>query len=394
MRSRQHISEIFASFIKFVNDSQSVWQNAPKLEKNMEKYLNNVHKGTTSVHYWTLFWHKKWQQDSTNRLAREHLLAYLQEPCYWVVVRTMGSFTSVQYKLSDCFQMAIADADKILQGFSPNKGSKLNSYATVIFKSILTNTLRQKREIDICSDWGLLRQLSQKRLQAGLANAGVSKDKIEQYRLAWTCFNTIYVPRQNQGTQKLPPPDQETWMAIATLYNQESSSPQTPKTIEKWLKQCAQSARNYLYPKTKSLNITPNGQESGELLDNLPDSDGMLLEQIIAKEEAQIKQQQIQQLKEVLAKAINELDPKLRLIIELYYQEGLNQTEVAKKMDIQQFQVSRDLGKAKRLLSHSVIEWGQKNFSLSIDKSDKSTIKEMNAIVHEYLVQSIKSQEI
>ena len=306
----------------------------------------------------------------------------------------MGSFTSVQYKLSDCFQMAIADADKILQGFSPNKGSKLNSYATVIFKSILTNTLRQKREIDICSDWGLLRQLSQKRLQAGLANAGVSKDKIEQYRLAWTCFNTIYVPRQNQGTQKLPPPDQETWMAIATLYNQESSSPQTPKTIEKWLKQCAQSARNYLYPKTKSLNITPNGQESGELLDNLPDSDGMLLEQIIAKEEAQIKQQQIQQLKEVLAKAINELDPKLRLIIQLYYQEGLNQTEVAKKMDIQQFQVSRDLGKAKRLLSHSVIEWGQKNFSLSIDKSDKSTIKEMNAIVHEYLVQSIKSKEI
>lgn len=50
--------------------------------------------------------------------------------------------------------------------------------------------------------------------------------------------------------------------------------------------------------------------------------------------------------KAMLAKAIQQLDPKLRCVIELNYYEDLNQKEIAQKLGISQMQVSRRLKKA------------------------------------------------
>ncbi len=55
-------------------------------------------------------------------------------------------------------------------------------------KSIIKDTLRQRQEADICTDWALLHKLSRKRLLESLQNAGFKSPTIESYILAWECF--------------------------------------------------------------------------------------------------------------------------------------------------------------------------------------------------------------
>ncbi|EAZ88715.1 sigma-70 family RNA polymerase sigma factor, partial [Crocosphaera chwakensis] len=260
MRSRQDIFESFSSFIQLASDSFGGWLIDPKLRRSMEVNLKNLSDSTTSEKFWVIFWHKKWQEQSYP-LSKDHLSAYLQESCYWAAQNTVGKFSNLQYKLSDGFQIAIASMDKVLTGFDLELGNSLKSYGSQIFRSIITNTLRQRRETDICSDWALLRKVSQKRLIIALKNAGLSHQEIEKYRLAWRCFMEIYTPNQAKGTQQLSAPDETTLDKIIEVYEQQYSlitelpkKELTSEILEKWLKKCAKAIRSYLYPQTTSLN--------------------------------------------------------------------------------------------------------------------------------------------
>ena len=145
----------------------------------MRQSLNKV-SSDNPVSFWALYWHQIWQQQPQG-LAREHLAAYLQEVCFWAATKTISGFSSSQYTVPDCFQVAISKIDKVLKGFDRERGFNLKSYASITFGNLIRELLRQKKEIDICSDWSLLRKLSQKRMGEALANAGLEQNTIEQY---------------------------------------------------------------------------------------------------------------------------------------------------------------------------------------------------------------------
>lgn len=389
MRPRQNIIESFSTFIEFSDDCFSGWVPDPKLQRSMRSCLAQLPESPASGNFWALYWHKLWQAKAS-KLACSHLYAYLQEACYWAAQKTISSFVSLQYTLPDCFQASITETPKILQGFRPVKGFSLNAYARVVFSNVIRNTLRQHQEVDICTNWALLSKLSQKRFVEALEQAGLGAETIARYRLAWFCFKQCYSLHKAAGTRQLPQPDQATWQTIAQLYNTERQCQLTPPgplcspaTLETWLTKSAKQVRTYLYPAKTSLNLPKSGRESTELQDELPSNlDQSLLADMIAEEEAQNRQTQRMQINTVLRKALVRLDVQKQQLLRLYYAKGLTQQQIAQKLDLKQYTVSRRLSQAREALLLALADWSQTTLHIS---PDSNVIRYISTALEEWL---------
>ncbi|HHP7232370.1 MAG TPA: sigma-70 family RNA polymerase sigma factor [Xenococcaceae cyanobacterium] len=389
MIPRQGIVQIFSTFIQFDFDRFSNWVTEPRLRRSMSKCLHEIAPQETSENFWAIYWHKKWQKQPQG-IARDHLLAYLQEVCFWSTQKTLTGFTSTQYSISDGFQIAIARIEKVLQGFDGDRGFKLKSYASITFSNLIRELLRQRQEIDICSEWSLLRKLSQKRLEAALQNAGLSAAVTEKYVLAGNCFKTIYVPERCNSTRRLAKPSAETWEAIANLYNQERSKQLfqpgeavNPAILEKWLLICVKAARAYLYPHVTSINQPKPGYDSGEIADSLVgDIEDSLLTEMIVAEEVQHRSQQQSQINQLLTAALAKLKPDAQKLLELYYGQQLKQGEIAQELGTQQYTISRQLSKARQSLLKSLSVWTQETLHISLTSD---VLNAMSAVIEEWL---------
>jgi RNA polymerase sigma factor (sigma-70 family) len=389
MRPRQGLIETFSTFIQFTEDYFNSWVTDPKLRRSMDRCLKTQPQSPGSEKFWVHYWHKQWQTASST--AQAHLLAYLQEACYWSARKTVkAGFAGMNLSLADLFQIALTQAERILNGFNPDRGSTLKDYASVAFKSIIRDILRQRRETDICSDWALLRKLSQKRLRESLQNAGISSEnQLEEYILAWTCFKTLYVPSAATGSRQLTKPDPATWEAIAQLYNQHKQTQLSqhtpsgsPATLERLLTQSARWARLYLYPAVGSLNIPKAEGETREIVEDIPDPSQPMLAELIAQEEAQDRQTQQTQLKQILTDALARLKPDVLQILQLYYAQELTQQQIAQQLEMQQYTVSRRLSKAREALLKALAQWKQN--TLGGDLTSEA-IAEISILLEEWL---------
>jgi RNA polymerase sigma factor (sigma-70 family) len=372
MLPRHDTVQIFSTFIQFDGDRFGGWATDTHLRRSMRQSLDNI-STDNSANFWALYWHQIWQQQPTG-LAREHLAAYLQEVCFWSATKTITGFNSSQYSVADCFQVAIARIDKVLKGFDRERGFNLKSYASITFANLIRELLRQKKEVDICSDWSLLRKLSQKRMIEALVNAGLAHETIERYVLAWNCLKTIYVPERSSSTRKLPKPEAETWLAIANLYNQErhtqleqSTAAATCEDLEKWLSICVRAVRSYLFPNVTSINQPKLGYDTGEIADSLVgEVNESLLVEMIAREEIEQRSQQHTDINQFLTATIEQLKPEEQKILELYYALGLKQSEIAQELNTKQYSVSRKLSRVRKELLLALAQWSQSTMHISL----------------------------
>ena len=389
MIPRQDIVQRFATFIQFDFDRFSGWVSDPRLRRSMSKCLSEIVPKEVSENFWAIYWHKRWQKNP-HGIARDHLIAYLQEVCFWSTQKTLTGFKNNQYTIPDGFQIAIAGIDKVLKGFDGDRGYKLKSYASITFSNLIRELLRQRQEIDICSEWSLLRKLSQKRLQESLQNAGLSAEVSEKYILAWNCFKNIYVPDRFGSTRRLAKPSAETWKAITDLYNKERKAqlPQAgavanPENIEKWLLICVKAARSYLYPNVTSINKPKPGHDSGEIADSLVgDIEDSLLSEMIVEEEIQERHQKQSQINDILVSALGQLKSDEQKLLELYYGQKLKQGDIAQQLDTQQYNISRKLSRARKLLLKSLSLSVKETLHISLSSD---ILKQMSAIVEEWL---------
>ncbi len=388
MIPRQNTVEIFSTFIQFDGDRFHGWATDARLRRSMRQSLDKI-ASESSHSFWALYWHQIWQKQSEG-LARDHLAAYLQEVCFWSATKTISGFTSSQYTIPDCFQMAIAGIDKVLKGFDPERGFKLKSYASITFSNLIREMLRQKKEIDICSDWSLLRKLSQKRMVEALTSAGLDPKVVESYVLAWNCLKIVYVPERASSTRKLPKPKPETWKAIALLYNQERQSQvQQPtqaaaaENIEKWMLICAKAARAFLFPNVTSINKPKPGYESGEIVDSIVgEVDDSLLSNMITKEEIQQRDRQQTNISQFLTGAVAQLKPESQKLLELYYSQGLKQADIAQELKTQQYTISRQLSQARKVLLKALAQWTQEQLHISLTSD---VLDNISSLLEEWL---------
>jgi RNA polymerase sigma factor (sigma-70 family) len=334
--------------------------------------------------FWVAYWYHCWQQQQP--IATQHLAAYVQESCYWAVQQTVKRFPKLPLPLPDCFQVAIAEVNTVLRRFKAERGASLKTYAEMSFGSLLRDGLRQRREVDLCTDWQLLRKSSRKWLLEALHNVGLSETAIAQYQLIWLCFQALYVPQPATG--KLPKPDEALWQAIAALYSEQRFSLSSPgsscsaATVENWLRQCALWVRQYRYPRLHSLNLPKSEQANDELQDDLIHPEEIGLPGLIAQEELQTRQAQYGQVQTILRGAIAELESEAREVLRLYYQEQKTQQQMMQQLGLSQASVSRRLKKAKGLLLTALLHWVQTSVNKDLDPD---LIKEMSKALDEWL---------
>ncbi len=373
MQPRTTIMEIFSTFLQFQGDRFSHWATESRLRRSIQSCLQQTTKNTTE-NFWVMYWYKSWEVAETKFLAQQHLTAYLQEACYWSSQKTVANFLSTQYKISDCFQIAIAQVNKVFQGFNPNYSSSFKSYASIVFGNAIREYCRQVGEVDICTDWGLLRKTSQRRFHDALKNAGFSSDRINTYIVAWQCFKTLYIP-QPGNCRQLAPPDEQIWQAIAQMYNTQTCSKVNPQTLENWLLSAATAVRKYLYPRRDSLDYLPGvdlpGTEQSSLIDGM-----------IAAEEAQTRAGVQMQINQVLGDTITQLEPQLQKILQLYYGQQQNQDVIAKQLEIKQYTVSRRLTTAKTILLRTLANWSRNTLHISVNTD---LLTSMSPVIEEWL---------
>ncbi|PSF37742.1 group 3/4 sigma-70 RNA polymerase sigma factor [Aphanothece hegewaldii CCALA 016] len=383
MQTRESVLEKFSTFLQFDTDWVSRWVSDPKLQRSMKNCLaQSSQSQQISEHFWALYWHKIWQTQS-NHLSAAHLTAYLQEVSYWTAKKMMLTFSSSQ-SFADLFQISLTKIEKILAKFEPQQGVTLEKYASLVFRSIIRDELRQRREVDICSDWGLLHKLSQKKLLESLRYQGLKSETINELLKAWKCFQTIFVPTEARNSRKIPEPDPAIWTAITQLYNKQSTQkPLTSEQVKKLLETGAKMARSYLYPKFVSVDAPKPGFEQGTFLDDLPATfDESLLSEIIAQEEAENRNQMRSLLNAVLLRALVKLDVPSQKLLQLYYGQGLTQQEIAQQLEMKQYTVSRRLASHRQSLLLTLAQWSQTTLHYSLNTD---VLNNMSIILEEWL---------
>ncbi|MBE9068085.1 sigma-70 family RNA polymerase sigma factor [Leptolyngbya cf. ectocarpi LEGE 11479] len=351
-----------------------------------------------SEHVWALHWYRLRHQ---HPLATDHLWAYLQDPSYWAADKVTRRFAMVQCSLADGFQIAIANVERILNGYDPDYGSNLKAYARTAFGNCIRDQLRQQHEVNISSDWGLLRRLSQTQLTQALLTAGFVQTSAPI--LVWKCFRAECSPEPGRLARGLPAPNETQLNAMVNRFNREryqllaeneadlattafaipdfATTDIDTKQMLAELTQLAAIARSYLTPTITSLN-QPQYDDSGEEpLNTLPAAE-IPMNQILADEAYHEQQQQMQQIGAVLETAITALDIPEQQLLQLYYQQNLTQTEIAQQLDIQQYQVSRKLSRLRQQLLLRVINWSQKTLHTP---PESDVLANVSQVIHEWL---------
>jgi RNA polymerase sigma factor (sigma-70 family) len=361
MNPRTTIFNLFSTFIELEGDNFRRWATDVKLRQNIRMYMTS--QADQSERLCVLYWFQQWQSQASP-LAEPHLVAYLQEPCYWVSQQMAQRVRTDKYTLADYFQITNIDIRRVLGSFAADRGSNLKSYASLVLTNALKDNLRQRQAVDICSDWALLRKWSKKRINEVLDRLGMTASESAQYQLAWFCFKTLYTPNDSTG-EKSTTPNATHWQEIANFYNvqrlSQLVSPNvalSPNQIELKLGQLARWLRDYLYPSVNSLNRPKLGEEMGEFQDDLSNDCGAtLLDITIEQEEITQRTTQQLQLQNILMKSLADLMPELQEVLQLFYQQHLSQQELAIHLNLSQPTVSRRLKKAEENLLQSLLVW-------------------------------------
>ncbi len=392
MHPRHTLQDQFSTFAWFENDTFRSWKGEPRLRKSMAQVLATVPQYAAATpeneRFWALSWHRQWR-DRAHPWAEQHLLAYLQEPCYWaaqeVSRKRSGQFGAPSTSpVSDYFQMAIAEAKPALDKFQADQSSNLKAFAQVFLSYRLKAALRRRREADFCTPWGLLRKTSKKLVLEALRQAGLKPPEVEEYRLLWMGFQALYIQTQPNNTAKLPEPDLALWEAIAQFYNQKRTgqlshgAPSlTAAQVQARLQQLAQWARQYIYPTVQSLNTPQFGDDDAgeERLNNLSQAEQRsLMDDLIEQDLQAQRDRQSHTLQQLLLDAFRQLDRQTQTVLCLLYHHGLSQQAVRDQLKISQPTVCRRLKAGRQALIQAILNWMDDRLNKTPDPEQLNSI--------------------
>lgn len=396
MNPRTEIVEMFSTFVKFNTNGRFLnWIPTARLRRSMEKSWEQCTPANNSPEFWAIYWYKFWLERSHN-LAKEHIYAYLQEPCYQAAEKFWYKYQTKfpDYQIEDYFQVAIANVDRLLPKVNPNVSS-LRNYAKTIFSNAIVDRMRCANKSVGHSDWSLLMNTSETALRNSLKTSSCLVISIDSYLLAWDCFKEIYASDRTKIKQQLSAPNKETWEQISRLYNQlrqPTESEANARAIAQWLQSAAQAIRQSLAPPITSINRAISADDAIELQDLLASNDEEAIEQIINGDTTEqinivlidVLKQIVRQSQQIPANKKAETAQEILKILPLVYRQGLSETEIGKLLGINQSTVNRRRKVVKENMLQALCEWANNSLHISIDSH---ILNHMNHLIEDWLYQ-------
>lgn len=357
MKKRQCVVQQFSTFLSFSDASslRQTWLVEIGLERTMSQQVQ-AHPEKTAEQWARYFLNvlrieKSAEKLSTPCEAQRYLSAYLQEACYHAAQKVQRQFHSVrhQYSLADLFQIGNLLANqpaKLFRNFNLEYyNASLESYAkTAIFRfignTIYTQDLEAKREK--FSDYGLLRDLSNKELKEALASRGIGAHQIELYCLARQCFEAVCQPQNRSNSRSLEAPSQADLAQITYCYHQRCTqlgffTVVDAQKIQIMLSTCIGSAREYRSKRVVAL-----------------EPDDMISDPMPTPLEMMIQSEERQQIEALISEVFTTIPEIGQTLMKLWLGLNLTQTEIATVMqhkhpELQkQYQVARQIGRSNR----------------------------------------------
>lgn len=394
--------EIVGRFSRFLNLRERQgrmvldWQADPQLERHMRQLVAD--DGNAIAEYWARYFLKilrgELEPDRTEakHKARRHLMAYLQPVCNRVAQKLSHRHRQIEilrrrYSYSDYFQFAseaASDPAKLFKNFSLTLPSTVSAYAFAALDGKARDTILQKNK-EIAwrtdGDWGLLKNVSQKRLEAALTARGMQPE-LERDLSIWHLFKEIYVPTVVDGKRQLAAPTPEALQQIAKYYNQhrfERSQPGAAiaaNTVFERLEQMVQAVRDRNKIRLSYPDRTGNpsdAEASGDVWDLVtsersePSSNDPLTV-LVNRDEQNAIAAALTTINTALCQAFSALPDRGQILLRLWKPGlGLTQAEIGRVCDRKQYAISRQLTRYRQDLLQAFVQRVETDFNLTLD---------------------------
>ncbi len=403
-------SDIVSTFSKFILNFREngdriipIWQAYPKLQQNMQHLLERDTDATEEL--WARYFLQVLREEveanscSSKDYAQGHLSAYLQTTCYSVALQLHHKHSRVDvfrrvYTYQDYFQKAnvlASNPGEVLKKFNFEVPSKIQAYAQALLeRAVIEQIRRENRHTSGLRfvGWGLLRNTRRRELQAALTGR-ISQDKVEQHVLTWQCFKEIYVPKTNNGSRRLAPPNNEEFQQIIQYYNQRRLELSEPgevvaqASIVKMLEVCIAAVRDwrtvsFSYPDTNRDILGSSSDYGWETI--LQDSPDYRANKPLVKLE---QQEAWHQINHILSQAFSQLSAGNQSLLRLWRASlGLTQTEIGLVFNLKQYQISRQYKRCQRSLLQDIAQGCSESLKITLSNE---VIEQLDVPLQEWL---------
>lgn len=362
MKSRKDIVELFSTFLDIDDQFDRIgpgWQKSPRLAKSMTQKVEKepgMHK-----EYWAQYWLRaSMVEASVNRLAREHLAAYLEEACHRTAWKVSQQHSERKVDVFQMARMVVLNPVKLFRSYD-YKSSSVRTYAHFPLESAVREQLRQGLELGKYSWPALLRNITKKKLKDALSKANVKEPTFSRCLQAWQCFREQYVPKKADGSKQLQPPNRQELDTIASYYRQHYPSEDfipDGAMIQTLLDLAVQAIRESFNTKTVALDDSPYEPVS---------MSEPSLEEV---EETEAETERFRQIGAVLSRTLEEFPVADRRLLKLWYGLEMTQSDLALIFGFEkQYQVSRQKDKLKKILLKSLAQWCQETLAIAISSN-------------------------
>ncbi len=381
MQKRTNLVMQFSSFLCLKEESSSLityWKITPELEQNMRQLLDRrqiIAENDDLIAQEFL----EWLRENQDSLKRKHLVAYLQESCFFATKKVYQRFKNWNlFTWQDFFQWAnlfLANPTQLLAKYNQSRNYKLTTYARSKIESQLIDQTYQYMGWERASDWGLLRQLKTGTRKKCLQTIGGLKgNDLEKYLLVWECFNLVYSPKTIKRNQQLPPPSANHFLQVSKEYNficQKQClnlSSLTQEECTEIINHCIEFSRRYCNPTT--LN-------NSEYMNNFTDEFNSAIQ-----EEKEIKKEEYNQVNNILTRGFSELKFEEKILLHLWKGLQLTQTEIGEIMGnkygefiSEQYQITRQINLIRKQLLEKLIQEIVVDSEIQLDQQKLKALK-------------------
>lgn len=370
----------FSTYIVLNNQNNQLalqWKHQPSLQRNLKLYKEKhdcfynlfccEDKGIDIANFWRKVAFDEsqliadWEPSNKTQLAYEHLASYFEEKCYWAAKdlckeRNANSWEEYLF-VARLLVYNPLKLKEILVKYNSNTAN-LDTYIT----TTLTNYIKSSAEVSRFSRWRLLYKKSDKELIEALKVFGITEPEISLIIFARKYFKQVYLinkiknPTRTTG-KKWIAPDEEDFSKSAQCYNAEKVLPTAPhevfanstkvtaKQIQDWMEICIKALESYpisILPKF-SLDAFQLGEFEAKSELQVPEIEW---KKISSTEDTREQGFLANQANSFLSEQLQSMKLGDRKVLLLYYGFGLNQKQLADRLEINQSTISRYLTKS------------------------------------------------